>query len=1013
MRLDNHESLQRLQEGDKAALNAFKGFCYSICERFPSLFLLRDARDLTHDITHDIYIKVLKEDLTKIDYPSTWLYRVIWNHCLDEIDKQKRNELYNPDELDELFDGDKRAEDYPPAADVYIERIAKEYCKKMIRNAIERLPKELDRIIITIGLEEKLKDKEILEELKRLHYQGIIKKVPPSEGAIRTRRSRLLADLRKIILEENDLEEIKANLRSLELPLPVEQEIMRRIPKEIMRQIPNGSLNSAPTTSKPVVPWIIGDFIAIGFALFIGSGIGPPIALQPPDSPNALEWVGRVEPVDAPVVKKPPSKLSQINQARRSNGGESENENQENDPVQKTAGDSQAVQKKDIASDKGSWTQTKGPYGGLITSLYATPERVLFAGTMEGDIYRSTDGGNTWVPVNEGLRIDPGYISSYTITAFVQKEDTLYAVIANNLFYSTKGGDSWKQLTHFQSDIGISGIAIIGETIYIGRYGQEKVSFSNDDGKSWRPFDNGLPDQGEPTLFASGTTLFAKKMPGHVFRRKAGESSWTKLTIKERWLPFGPWKKNIVKSGITKLAISSEIVYAVTADGGLFRSTDNGDWWQSIKPQEMQDFDGELVVMGNTVYCIDSGSADSRGFRSTDNGETWTMFNTNLTNQRIQSIAILSEETLYIGTLNGILRSTERGGSWTKASAGIIDKNSGTLIPMRETGWSDERLWAKAKFGINYTERGVLVFFRNALYVITGDGVAKSVDGGNSWGLVNDGLITKERAKPIGPQRPLTWIGAKFTVSEGKLYLATCESANSKWNLGASGIYCLAEDGNSWLPARPNIPPFNDKIGHIRRLEVEGDTFYVIAYSRVYRWRVGEDQWTDLGIRLMEEQSFAVSGKTVYFQDRDGKIFCSLDEGDTWMEVSSPKSNVVVSSSHPKGPQPISYNLHFVGETIYAVSMSEVFRSIDSGKTWGAITAGLPDEILGIITIQPVDGTTIYGTNSHGIFCLRQGSDSWERVAPILSDVLSLAFDGTTFFARTKTEGLLRFSLDE
>ena len=100
----------------------------------------------------------------------------------------------------------------------------------------------------------------------------------------------------------------------------------------------------------------------------------------------------------------------------------------------------------------------------------------------------------------------------------------------------------------------------------------------------------------------------------------------------------------------------------------------------------------------------------------------------------------------------------------------------------------------------------------------------------------------------------------------------------------------------------------------------------------------------------------------------------------------------------------------FIGETIYAKAGSGGGRSTDGGETWTSIVSGLPG---GYIEIQLVDGTTIYGTSSHGIFRLTHGSDSWELIAPTQRDVRSLAFDGTTFYIGTQAEGVFRLSLKE
>ncbi len=119
-----------------------------------------------------------------------------------------------------------------------------------------------------------------------------------------------------------------------------------------------------------------------------------------------------------------------------------------------------------------------------------------------------------------------------------------------------------------------------------------------------------------------------------------------------------------------------------------------------------------------------------------------------------------------------------------------------------------------------------------------------------------------------------------------------------------------------------------------------------------------------------------------------------------------------VSQNLPNWDKEIgTYDLAFIGETIYAKAGSGGGCSTDGGETWTPIiVAGLPG---GYIKMQLVDGTTLYGTSSHGVFRLTHGSDSWERIAPTQRDVTSLAFDGTTFYIGTNAEGVFRLSLDE
>ena len=173
--------------------------------------------------------------------------------------------------------------------------------------------------------------------------------------------------------------------------------------------------------------------------------------------------------------------------------------------------------------------------------------------------------------------------------------------------------------------------------------------------------------------------------------------------------------------------------------------------------------------------------------------------------------------------------------------------------------------------------------------------------------------------------------------------------------------------------------------------------------------RVGEDLWTQLRPQdFLGWRPLAVSGSTAYISPMNRRLLRSVDEGDSWEDVSQnlPNWKQLFAQNFQGG---IS-DLIFVGETIYAKFYNNVFRSRDGGKTWTSIVTGLPN---GYIDVWLADGTTLYGTNSHGIFRLTKGSDSWELIAPIQHNIMSLAYDGTTFYIGTNGEGIFRLSLDE
>jgi len=910
MALHDAELIQRTLEGDESAfgflVDKYKGSVHALAYRKLGDF------HTAEEITQDTFLKAYQKLSTLKDpgrFPG-WLYVIAARCCISWF-RQNRVQTESLDSVE----GEMNTQSWTKYTDARL--------REEVHNALESLP-ESERTVLT------------LYYMAGMTSEEIGRFIGTSCGAIRDRLYRARMHLKE------ELTMIEQTLGGFQLPPTLTQ--------EIMRQIPTGSLNPTPTTSKPLAPWIVATSLVV-VTLLIGLGIKQATTFQVPYSFNAPESTTMVEIVDVPIIEMPPVKLSQVNRAGGLRGGESKNGNRENDSVQGTAADSQSH----IELDKIGWTQTNGPYGGTIIALHATPEGKLFAGTSAGGIFRSTDGGETWVSASEGLRVYENNTLS-PIFVLTQKGNILYAGTGHDLFCSTNDGDSWQQLTNFQRGWGISGVAFIDDTIYIGRHIEESVFFSNDDGRSWTQIDSGLTDRLGPRLIASGTTLFAETLR-HVFRLKAGETSWTKLVIKD------PSKRDTI-SDITKVVVSGEVVYAA-ADKGLFRSTDMGDSWIPIESEAMQRFYGELAAAGNTVFYIGSGIASGRVFRSTDAGNSWRMFNTGLSDQSVLSIAVVSEKTLYVGTGDGVFRSRDSGESWRETNTGIIN-----------------------------THIEDLMFFRNALYAITDYGIVKSADGGNSWVPANYGLIASE--------------GAMLTVSREKLYIATNET-NYGLNPSTSGIYSLADDGNSWIPVQTNMKSPNNRIYVVNQLAISGETFYIVGQMGgkewLYRWRVGEDLWT----QLMPQQNLfgwgalAVSDRTVYISTVRGKLLRSVDEGDTWTEV---------SQNLPNWNQEIgTYDLTFVGDTIYAKAGSGGGCSTDGGKTWTPIiVAGLPG---GYIEMQLVDGTTLYGTSSHGVFRLTHESDSWEQIAPTQRDVTSLTFDGTTFYIGTNAEGVFRLSLDE
>ncbi len=68
----------------------------------------------------------------------------------------------------------------------------------------------------------------------------------------------------------------------------------------------------------------------------------------------------------------------------------------------------------------------------------------LYAGTRDGGVFKSTDGGGNWSAVNTGL--GDTWVTSLAIDPMTPT--TIYAGTENGVFKSIDGGESWNSINN-------------------------------------------------------------------------------------------------------------------------------------------------------------------------------------------------------------------------------------------------------------------------------------------------------------------------------------------------------------------------------------------------------------------------------------------------------------------------------------------------------------------------------------------------------------------------------------
>ena len=616
--------------------------------------------------------------------------------------------------------------------------------------------------------------------------------------------------------------------------------------------------------------------------------------------------------------------------------------------------------------NESGWVQTNGPYGGDISALYAAPKGVLFVGTDGAGIFRSTDRGDTWTPVNTGLHFEPGDGYVY-VTAFAQKGDTLYAGTRHALYASTDSGNTWHHVLSFQKYESISGIVVIGDRIYIGTL-NTGVWYS-DDGDSWIQVNDGLGPMLVRELSSIGTTVVAATNNG-VFRKRANEDSWTPIntdavsqpvnieSVNKARIEAGldPLSKQNFPSGIRVESFASmeHLLYMgvyMGNDPGLFRSNDEGESWTYITPAEMTRTVEALAVYGRTLYASSGGEI----YRSDDKGDSWTVVNDGLTYPSVSTLLAVNEDTVFVGTSGGgVFRTTDDGNSWVEINTGITNA---TVSELEVIG--------------------------DKIYTGVGEKIVYSADGGELW-------------KPVKiPSMPIKYGFPALSVSDGELYVGAVRYAPRDQGGDLGGIFRLDAESNTLVELI-----VDGNLAGLECMEVVGTTFYIGTLDNgVIQWERGLGPWTtNLGLEHHYIWILSANGERVYAGTGDDEIY--RFQGEQWEPIHS--TDMMDGNMS---------DLKWVGSTLYATFWNGgVFRSVNGSDSWISINDGLDEASA---TSIGTDGTELYVGTFTGVFQWIEDKKQWEPIGSLPHQILSLAVLDGFLYAGTAYSGVFKIPIEK
>ncbi len=322
-----------------------------------------------------------------------------------------------------------------------------------------------------------------------------------------------------------------------------------------------------------------------------------------------------------------------------------------------------------------NWTTT-GPSNPNDNSVVVSPgfatDNTVFTGAWYGGgVFKSTDGGASWIEYGNGLSVD-----SLTVSPGFSSDKTVFAGLASGgVSKSTDGGASWNKV-----DSGLPADALgtdvysmaaspsyaTDNTVFTGAWYGGGVFKSTDGGASWNMYDNGLADNtwvdslAVSPAYGSDHIIFAGVYPnvfntGGVFKSSNGGASWSE------------YNNGLSDTTVDSLAVSpaytgDHTVFAGT-DSGVFKSSDGGSSWSSCGFPSSSVY--ALAVSPNFASdrTVFAGTQGGGVFESTDGGSNWIAVNGGLTNMTVNSLAISSafassSKVAFAATAGGVFSDT-------------------------------------------------------------------------------------------------------------------------------------------------------------------------------------------------------------------------------------------------------------------------------------------------------------------------------------------------------------------
>ncbi len=641
---------------------------------------------------------------------------------------------------------------------------------------------------------------------------------------------------------------------------------------------------------------------------------------------------------------------------------------------------------------EGTW-ELAGPtnVGGRVTDIEIPVDQAetYYVGSASGGIFKSTDAGDTWNPIFDGI----GALAIGDIAVSKQNTDIVWVGTGEE----NPGGGS---------------LAYEGDGIYR----------SDDGGESW--INRGLENTGsishilidpndDEVIFASAMgRLFSNENSGGIYRSQNNGDTWEQVFFVSDStgvidMAMHPTQSNILYAASWERIRTRQDRQYGGATTGLFRSIDGGDTWQELTnglpsaPSQKGRIGFDISQSNPQVLYAryaDTAGAVQGIFRSNDGGDSWTPVNSGaITNVGFhwwfEGIHIdPTDENILYNVDFLVQKSVNGGASWDFAFPGVhVDQHAlafNPMVPNQVILGNDGGIDISSDAGESSIKTDGLPITQFYRFFVDPNDENRIFGGSQDNGTIRTSTGGQD-----------DW--SEFFGGDGFQTLVDNRDGNVVYALSQRGNLAKTSNGGASFVSATNGIAQNDRNNWDTPIVFDPENNNTIYYgtNRVWRSTNGSLTWSPVSPDLTDGAAPGIlnfgtitsidvsplDSDIVIAGTDDSNIWITVDGGQNWENVSNGLPELWTTKVLADPDDSNSFFVTFSGYR-YGNNLGHVFHTTDGGESWIDIGTSLPD--IPVNDIVKVSQSSLYIATDVGVMTSEDVGQTWIPFGENLPDVV-------------------------